>query len=198
VRTLLSTVNPLVVAVLLTASALSAGNPPQSEPPTAAFAQACYGPTIPTATCDRQAVSNITAARALEGVGPFTLPAGYYRLSLDQKIVAISNEERTARGLPALVETARNNALAQAGAQARTDPVGPPGQAWGSIWAGLADPLAADYLYMYDDGPNSPNGGCPQAGAPGCWLHRDIILGAGWVGTGAGHAGASLAQLFVG
>jgi hypothetical protein len=29
---------------------------------------------------------------------------------------------------------------------------------------------------MYDDGPGSPNTDCPQAGAPGCYGHRNNII----------------------
>ena len=44
--------------------------------------------------------------------------------------------------------------------------------------AGAGSALAADYMWMYDDGPHGldSNIGCPAAGGPGCWGHRDIIL----------------------
>lgn len=189
----------LVVAAVLSAvaSTSSLANPPASIPPTAAFAAACYGPSVPTSSCNAQAIANIDAARADEGLPAMTLPADYAQLSLDQKMAAVTNAERTSRGLPALPQSAADDRLAKQGAVAGTDPSGPPGHAWGAIWAGVGDPLAADYLWMYDDGPNSPNGDCPEPGAPGCWGHRDIILGGSWTTMGDGHRGASLAEIFV-
>ena len=69
----------------------------------------------------------------------------------------------------------------------------------GSNWAGgVADPLAADYLWMYDDGSDSSNPDCPRAGAPGCWGPRDHIPGPGWTSMGAGDDLASVNELFVG
>ena len=188
-------VGVVLFGVLTSVSSLS--NPSHSIPPTQAFAVACYGQSVPTASCNTQALANITSARAMEGLGPISLPTNYTKLSLDKKMVAISNAERTARGLSALPETAADDKLAAHGADQGTDPIGPAGHAWGSIWAGVADPLAADYLWMYDDGPASPNSECQHAGDPGCWGHRDNILGSTWASAGAGHDGASLAELFV-
>jgi len=37
--------------------------------------------------------------------------------------------------------------------------------------------LLADYDWMYDDGPGSPNLDCPSASVSGCWDHRRNILG---------------------
>jgi hypothetical protein len=188
-----------VVAVLMIAlTHLSPmANPKKSIPPTAAFAQACYGKTNPSKACDTQAIANINSARTAEGLGPITLPGDYSTLTLNQKMVAVSNAERSARGLSVLPETKADDKLAKQGAVAGTDPIGPAGHGWGSIWAGVADPLAADYLWMYDDGTHSPNGDCVNKGDPGCWGHRDNILGAAWTSVGAGHDHASLAELFV-
>ncbi|MGO8870375.1 MAG: hypothetical protein ACLQPH_03065 [Acidimicrobiales bacterium] len=191
---------PALVLVFTSLTTGSAGlsNPPQSIPPSPAFDAACFGASSPTPACDAAAVANINAARAKEGVAPIQLPPDFARLSVDKRLVKVTNAERTARGLRSLPETRANNRLAQTGAQNDTDPIGPPGRGWGSIWAGgVADPLAADYLWMYDDGPNSPNSDCPQPGAPGCWGHRDNILGSPWASAGAGHAPESLAELFV-
>jgi hypothetical protein len=187
------------VAVLLSAFTgfVPASNPPHSIQPTAAFARACYGRTRPTLSCDKKAIANINRARALESVGTISLPVDYASLTLDQQMVAVSNAERTSRGLSALPEVKADDNLAKAGAVAQTDPTGPAGHAWGSIWAGVADPLAADFLWMYDDGPGGVNGDCPTPDAPGCWGHRDNILGAAWTTMGAGHDHASLAELFV-
>jgi hypothetical protein len=170
---------------------------PPNTPPTQAFAIACYGKTKPTKACAKEATKNINSAHTLEGLGPIVLPGNYSSLNLTQKMIAVSNAERTIRGLPAVVETAANDRLAKKGAKASTDPIGPSGHAWGSIWAGVADPLAADYLWMYDDGPGGINLDCQHPGDPGCWGHRHNILGASWLTAGAGHHDDSLAELFV-
>jgi uncharacterized protein YkwD len=181
----------------------AASNPKHNVKPTVAFERACYTGTAPTAACNRQAIKNINRARGEESLPAISLPGDFAKLSVDAQIVAVSNAERTARGLKALTETAANDSIAQTGADNDTDPVEPPGfpASWGGNWAGVADPLAADFLWMYDDGPGGPNGDCQQAGDPGCWGHRDNILRASWkttgAGAGAGSNGASLAQLFV-
>ncbi len=195
---------PVISIVVLALASLTVGNsaglsnPPQSIPPSSAFDAACFGPSSPTAACNSAAIADISAARAMEGVGPLQLPSHYSSAPVNNQLVDVTNAERMARGLPSLSEKRAYDRLAKAGAQHDTDPIGPAGHGWGSIWAGgVADPLAADYLWMYDDGPNSPNGDCPQAGAPGCWGHRDNILGPYWISVGAGHAPGSVAELFV-
>jgi hypothetical protein len=184
-------------ASVAVAGAAPASNPPNSIPPTPAFAMACYGKKKPTAACDTQAIANINSVHTGEGLGPITLPGNYSSLTLDQRMIAVSNAERSIRGLPAVVETTKYDRLAAKGAKTSSDPIGPNGHAWGSIWAGVADPLAADYLWMYDDGPGGINLDCVQPTDPGCWGHRDNILGASWLTAGAGHKRASLAELFV-
>jgi uncharacterized protein YkwD len=193
----------LCAVVLSTASVAVAGaaapasDPPASIPPTQAFAIACYGKKKPTATCDTEAIANINSARSFEGLGPITLPDNYSSLTINQQMIAVSNAERASRSLPAVVETAKYDGLAHKGAKTSSDPTGPPHHAWGSIWAGVADPLAADYLWMYDDGPGGINLDCVHAGDPGCWGHRHNILGPVWLTAGAGAKKASLAELFV-
>lgn len=173
-------------------------NPHRSIPPDAAFVVACEGVTKATPGCTSAALKDIDSARAIEGLGPLKLPVNYATLPFDKQLVAVANAERSARGLSSLSESRPYDQLALAGARNDTDPIGPPGKGWGSNWAGgVADPVAADYLWMYDDGPDSPNGDCPQAGAPGCWGHRDNILGPGWTAMGVGHDQASVAELFV-
>jgi len=189
----------ITVAILFAMTGTSPlSNPQRSIPPTPAFVAACEGASSPTPACHTAALKNIDFARAVEGLRPITLPVKYWSLPLDGQLVAVTNAERSARRLRLLIEKPAYDTLAQVGANRNSDPIGPPGRGWGSNWAGgVADPLAADYLWMYDDGPNSPNGDCPQAGAPGCWGHRDNILGTAWTAMGAGHHGASLTELFV-
>ncbi len=56
--------------------------------------------------------------------------------------------------------------------------MGPQDTTWGSNWAGgEASALLADYDWMYDDGPHSPNMDCRSATASsGCWDHRRNVL----------------------
>jgi uncharacterized protein YkwD len=186
------------LASLTVGSSAGLSNPPHSIPPSAAFDATCFGPSSPTAACNSAATADINAARAEEGVAPLQLPSGYSSAPVNKQLVEATNAERTGRGLPSLADKRAYDRLAQVGAQHDTDPIGPASHGWGSIWAGgVADPLAAVYLWMYDDGPDSPNLDCPQAGAPGCWGHRDNILGPYWTSVGAGHAARSLAELFV-
>ena len=199
----------VALTFLVSSSSLNAGvkNPSHNVQPTAAFA-VCYGQAAPTAACNKQAILNINRARKQEGVKPIKLPGNYSSLSVDAQIVAVSNAERTARKLSAVKETTAWDQLAQQGANTDSDPNGDStGQDWGAIWAGnVSDPLAADFLWMYDDGwagKNTINGDCTSPTAPGCWGHRDVILGPSWKTTGAGFDaqtpdGPSLAELFVG
>jgi hypothetical protein len=39
--------------------------------------------------------------------------------------------------------------------------------------------MGANYFWMYDDGPGSPNADCTPSNQSGCWGHRDNILGFG-------------------
>jgi hypothetical protein len=193
----------LVSAVFIVGAASVAGAAsapaadPPNQPPTQAFEIACYGRKNPTPRCDTEAIKNINTAHAVEGLGPITLPGDYSTLTIQQQMIAISNSERNIRGIGTLVETAALDRRAAKGARTQSDPIGPNGHAWGSIWAGVADPLAADYLWMYDDGPGGINLDCQNPGDPGCWGHRHNILGASYVRAGAGARHASLAELFV-
>jgi hypothetical protein len=70
------------------------------------------------------------------------------------------------------------DALAETGASAVTDPIVPAGPSWASNWAGgETSALLADYDWMYDDGPGSPNLDCGHLSSGGCWEHRQNILG---------------------
>jgi uncharacterized protein YkwD len=167
------------------------GNPSSSLAPSQSFVDACFTADVKVSACDSAALADINQARASEGIGPMQLPGNFYSLNTQAQLVAVSNAERTSRGLPAMAQNANLDGLAQAGAAAGTDPTGPSGYTWGSIYA-LGDPtaLAADFSWMYDDGPDSSNVDCPKAGSPGCWGHRDNILSP-W----AGEAGAGVATV---
>ena len=177
-------------------------DPSQSVPPSSDFYSNCFGNSYTASACDRSALSNVDNALASEGYGPLSLPSNYSSLSMAAQLVAVANGERTVRGLPAMPENSSLDSRAYQGARAGADPTGPSGYAWGSNLAmGYPTALSADYVWMYDDGANSPNVDCQSAGASGCWGHRHNVLI-----QGGGHAGGAiynsngalnLTQLFV-
>ena len=135
-----------------------------------------------TSACNSASLAAINLARSHEGRGPLPLPAGYYQMSTNSQILAVANAERASRGLPALPENASLDQMAAQDARSNADS-GPSGYVWDANLAwGSRTALAADFGWMYDDGPNGANTGCGSAGDPGCWAHRDGIL-APWLGA---------------
>ena len=153
--------------------------------------------TWPTFTnapgCTNYVLAAINNARTVEGLGPMTLPSNWYSLSTGQQLFVVTNLERTARGLPPYLGI--NSALsaeAQHAAATNNDPgvaagfaigndaQGTPGM--GAAWSGGFSVLAADYIWMYDDGWSgsraaTSNVACTSPSAAGCWGHRDELLG---------------------
>jgi hypothetical protein len=134
--------------------------------------------TPPALKCaDQTYLAEIDQARRAEGLGPMALPTDYPHLPAPEQILVVTNSERGSRGLPTFAGlTARLNYYAEAGARAHEDPSDPT-SAWASNWAGTSDPLEADFLWMYDDGPGGTNLDCTTPAAGGCWGHRQNILG---------------------
>jgi len=166
----------------VTQGILPPGNPPANIAPSPDFFDSCSGMAYDDSQgCVNATVAAIDNARAQEGLPGMALPVNWYQLTPQQQLFVATNLERTVRGLPPLV--AMSNALDQAsavGAADGSDPVPPAGfpwSLWGSNWGGaIGNPLETIYLWMYDDGPGSSNVDCPQAGASGCWGHRDNVL----------------------
>lgn len=172
--------------------------------------------TVRWATPAREgaAMAAIDAARASEGLPPLALPANMASLTADQQQFVLINLERVARGLAPMAALVPSlGTLALQGAETGTDPqlTGVwTGYAGGSNWAADAQPAAAMYRFMYEDGwggsaANTPNIDCGGPGAPGCWGHRHNVLmhcspvclaGVGTVPPSGGGLGAS-AQVFV-
>ena len=143
--------------------------------------------------CSNYILLAINAARSAEGLSPMVLPTNWSALSPAQQLFVVANLERTARGLPAYIGlNAALSANAQQAARGFTDPSvaagfsigtdaqGIPGM--GGAWAGGFSVLAADYIWMYDDGwggshAATSNVVCTSPGAAGCWAHRDELLG---------------------
>lgn len=111
------------------------------------------------------------------------LPSDWSALSPAEQLFVATNFERTACGLPPFegIATALEPA-AQAGANSGSDPVPPgsfPSEHWTSnVGGGFASPLEALYVWMYDDGTDSPNVDCSTSDTALCWGHRDNILAA--------------------
>jgi len=143
--------------------------------------------------CTAYILRAINSARRAEGVDPMVLPTNWFSLTPEQQLFVIADLERTARGLPPYLGL--NNALnaeAHHAARADTDPGLAPGFAvgvdpqgydgMGGTWASGFSTLGADYFWMYDDGwggstSNTSNLACTSPTAPGCWAHRDELLG---------------------
>jgi len=145
-------------------------------------------PRNPTSDCNHASVaggywgvSDINSCRALEGVGPLTLPTNWRSLTPVEQGFVLIDLERVNRGLDPIVGLSPAlNQLAATGAAGGVDPSFPSAgfSGGGAIWAGAGSALAADYMWMYDDGPNGldHNLACPASGGPGCWGHRDVVL----------------------
>lgn len=156
---------------------------PVDTPPGPAVAAACSaGSTV--ASCDQATLSAINSLHRSEGLGRLALPRNYASLSYVGQIVAVTNAERTSRGLPALRGPRwAYDLLAAAGAAHGDDPAGPSGATWVSnMAAGVWTPLQADYEWMYNDGPGGSNADCTATSQSGCWEHRDNILSP-WPGS---------------
>ncbi len=158
--------------------------PELNLPDSQAMVGACNSSARDTRECDAASLKAIDSARASEGLGPLELPTGYETLGMPAQLVAVTNAERTARGLPAWhwPDTNLDVLAAQALGSAR-DPNGPAGSTWAANTAdGTLTVLQADYEWMYDDGPGGTNPACSATNQAPCWYHRDNILSA-WPGN---------------
>jgi hypothetical protein len=171
------TVPFLAPAAQAQAGRAALADPLANVPRTAAMESACGSGPAPD--CQQVVLQAIDRARAAEGVGPLGLPANYDELSISQQILVLTDLERVDRHLPGFSGlSSQLDTLAQTGARSNNDPAGPSGTDWGSNWAGgEGSALLADYDWMYDDGPRSPNVDCTSPAAEGCWAHRRNILG---------------------
>ena len=135
--------------------------------------------------CVDAALEAIDRARAAEHVGKMQLPADWYRLTVAEQLFVTADLERVDRGLPPYVGLVRSlDAAAEIGARQARDPTLTPSAttalAYSANWAGDSfSPLSADYGWMYSDGwgPRHFNFDCSTPRSPGCWGHRDDILG---------------------
>lgn len=148
-------------------------------------------PTYDNSTaCTLFLLRSVDAARADEGLGPLVLPTNWYTLSAAEQLFALADIERVDRGLaPYLGLNRALTASAQAGAYTQADPRVARGfvvarragaAQFGSTMSTGYSAIEADYIWMYDDGwggDSTSNLACTGPGAPGCWGHRDQLLG---------------------
>lgn len=135
--------------------------------------------------CGEVYVALINAQLAAEHAHAIHLPSDWARLTPQEQLFVMADLERVSRGLPPYVGlSASLDALAQAGAVADRDPAGPRSGylAAGANWAGgSVSAAAADYGWVYVDGWGGPSGtgnlDCTSPHAPGCWGHRNNVLG---------------------
>ncbi len=137
-------------------------------------------------TCTAFLARALARASVLDGAAPLTLPSNWAQLTVAEQLFVLADLERVDRGLPPYLGlTASLDAAAQRAARRGTDPSGTGtyhAATWGGAWASGYSPLVADYLWIYDDGWGGSTGAttnlaCHAPGAPGCWRHRDALLG---------------------
>jgi hypothetical protein len=200
-------------------------NPSRSLPPSPDFmgSSSCARSGKGRA-CNREVLKAIAHARKvlekMRGMS-FSLTA-YLKLTAPEQLFVTADLERTERGLPPATVLSRSlDRVAQVGARGDEDPPlnrvpdrlpgGGQVVGLGANWAGgWVNALGADYGWMFDDGPNSPNEDCTKQDQSGCWGHRDNILGtfsskaecggASALAMGAGYAARhnSRTELFAG
>jgi hypothetical protein len=160
-----------------------------------------------------------------EGLPSVRLPTNFEALPVPDQLLVLVDIERISRGeTPVLGVSLADNVFAQVGARDNTDPYLPSSadvdnsvSAWSANYAAGVNTLDANYQWMYTDGWDGRltfNGACTSAHAPGCWGHRDnilanesrmpcdaascsIIMGAGFVRSGATEGYNSYTELFV-
>ncbi len=144
-------------------------------------------------SCGAYVFSAIDNARAQLGEPALVLPSNWYGLSVDQQLFVIADMERVSLGYPAYLGL--NSALsseAQSAATLNQDPGPAAGfaigespngsQGLGGAWSDGSNVLMADFGWMYDDGwggsaATTFNLDCGSATDPGCWGHREELLG---------------------
>lgn len=176
-----------------------ASGPCQGSASRTTCANPCLGPgtswtmRADSPRCASFTMAAINHARARLGERALALPTNWTRLTYPEKLFVIADMERVSAGYPAYLGL--NRALsreAERAANARSDPriaagfaighnpFGQPG--FDGAWAMGTNVLAADFLWMYDDGwggsaRNTPNRLCTGPGVWACWSHRDELLG---------------------
>ena len=148
-----------------------------------------------TPACTGYVLRAINDAKSTLGEPPIVLPTNWYQLTAQRQLFVIINLERRSLGYPpylglnpALSAEAQRAARAYGdpavtrGFPMGNDPSGYPGFA--GAWSAGLNALEADYGWLYADGWATTssatwNQDCTSTSAPGCWVHRDGLLGSG-------------------
>jgi hypothetical protein len=166
---------------------------PRSIPPSPEFlVSGICGSDVPTdsATCTSavlQAIDNARTSEPLPAIPRAFNITNFDKLTGPEQVFAITDIERTARGVaPIAALTNQLDSIAAYGAAHQTDPTtrlplrltkGGLATAYGSNFAeGTANAIGSDYYWMYDDGLYSPNAACTSRNTKPCWGHRENIL----------------------
>jgi hypothetical protein len=168
----------------------------------------CANASAVTPACPA-GLTAVDVSRAAEGIVPMSLPTNFSSLTGPEQVFVVANLERVDRGLPPIQGlSAALDADAQAGVAGGADPALPTyGTTTSANWGESENIFSTDELWMYEDGwsgSSTTNEACTTPTAPGCWEHRDNILGTyaspSLMGAGeaAGPGGTSIAQVFVG
>jgi hypothetical protein len=177
----------VTAAFLICAGSASAAVPnPGANIPVGPLPAACaYAPKGPA--CMHAMVRALNRAHARLALGPYLLPTDFYSLSGSEQLLILSNLDRLAYGLPAVVGLSPVlNAVAASGVTSDADP--DPSAllssfqsfGWSSNWAGgYGNAIEAYYAWMYYDGwdgKQTSNLDCTGPVANGCWGHRRDVL----------------------
>ena len=169
---------PAVRAAVAGAAIVPPDYPYVNISPAPGYSGPCGSVALPNPSCPA-GLTTIDGDRAVEGVAPMSLPDNYSSLTPQEQLFVLTDLERVDRGLAPIEGLAAGlDGLAQAGANGHTNPTFPPyGTSFGSSYSSESSLIETDILWMYDDGYGGPNEACSAIGAPGCWEHRQIILG---------------------
>jgi len=162
----------------------AAENPRRNIPARPAYASTCANLKPDTPACIAKTLAAIDHARKIEHVKKMILPRNFASLPGPEQTFVVSDLERVDRGLRPFIGLARiPDAVSKTAATSDTDPVLIAAarrelgvETDGGNWTGNLGALAADYTWMYDDGPGSDNLACLKAAEVGCWGHRENIL----------------------
>lgn len=177
----LAVIAALASGVALTFAVAATANAAPSNTSPANMLYPAIGPspcdpqsTSITQACINAAVADWNNALAKEGKAPIsatTFGSDFGSIGVDQQLLRLTNLDRSLHGFAAIGGiNGANHAAVQAAANSGSDANGPSCYcSWGSNFASTLNSLVTEFLWMYDDGPGSPN-------AAGDWAHRSNIL----------------------
>lgn len=171
------------------ASARTLRNPATNISPSRNLLVVCHADELdPSSACLAAVIAATTQARSHEGVGKLSFNiVRFQRLTAAEQLFVLVDLERTARHLqPFAILSDQLDHIALIAVKAHTDPrlgarpilaTSGPIVTWaGNLASNTYSATAANYFWMYEDGPGTFNSDCASSSAQ-CWAHRDNILG---------------------